>query len=417
MQCGCESRGSIRWLSVGAVFLLICQLTLTPIHGMEVLGSLGLSNRRGVAVQDTVAFAVGNTNLTAVSIARPRFPSALGQLELSMTLQAIDVQGDFAYCAGGANGFAVVNISNPRAPYWVHTTSLTGACLDIAVEDTILAVAIGTAVVIVGVRNPSTPHVLGSYVHAANSVALHGSAHRLYVGGSTNGVIELDITDPAHPQWRSQFGAGQPATPVAYSVPYVDAARNATLYTLRASPLGQAGAFAAAAAIRAVSEAGGYQTLVGLANGDVIHLDETEMPPDQVGSVSVGAEVRRIDTGIVDSQDLAVVATADGVTIVGYDPVSSVEEQRWHPAPSGFQILAYPNPFNTSVKLQLVGAKNGWHTFEVFELTGRRVVTRRLFFAGLAEFTFEPGSLATGAYIARVTGTSGSALTRLILLK
>ncbi len=417
MQCGRENRGRFRRVSAGAVFLLACQLTLTPIHGMEVLGSLALSNRRGVAVQDTVAFAVGNTNLTAVSIARPRFPSTLGQLELGMTLQAVDVQGDFAYCAGGANGFAVVNVSNPRAPYWVHTTSLTGACLDVAVEDTILAVAIGTAVVIVGVRNPSTPHVLGSYAHAANSVALHWSAHRVYVGGSTNGIIELDITDPAHPQWRSQFGAGQPATPVAYSAPYVDAARSATVYTLRASPLGQAGAFEAAAAIRAVSQGRGYESLVGLANGDVIHLDETEMPPDQVGSVSVGAEVRRIDTGIVDSQDLAVVATADGVTIVGYDPVSSVEEPRWHPAPSGFQISAYPNPFNTSVRLKVVGAKNGWHTFEVFDVTGRRVSTQPIHISGLSELTFEPVSLATGIYIARVTGASGSALTRLVFMK
>jgi len=397
-----------------ALALLLGGFVPRAIYGMEIVGSLNLPNRTGVVVRDTIAYTVGGTNLTTVSIARPASPYVLGQLELSMTLRSVDVAGNFAYCAGSA--VAVVDISNPRAPTLVHSVILTGSCLDLAVEDTILAVATGTTVAILGLRNPSLPRFLASYTHAASSVALHWPTRRIYAGG-TNGVIELDITDPTHPIQESQFGAGESLTPLEYSSPYVDAARGATLLTLNASPLGQAGTFEASAAVRAVCEGGGYQTLIGLANGTVIHVRETVMPPEQVAAVNVGAEVRRIDVEEVGLETLAVVATASGITIVRYDPVSAAGPNYPQFKPESFQISAYPNPFNRSVRLQLTGAKNGWHVFELFNLTGRKVVTERIFLAGERDFVFEPEALGTGTYFARIMGASGTAWARLVYLK
>lgn len=397
-----------------ALALLLGGFVPRAIYGMEIVGILNLPNRTGVVVRDTIAYTVGGTNFSTVSIARPAFPLFLGQLDLGMTLHSVDVQGNFAYCAGSA--VAVVDISDPRAPALVHSVILTGSCLDLAVEDTILAVATGTTVAILGLRNPSLPRFLASYTHAASSVALHWATRRIYAGG-TDGVVELDIQDPTHPLRHSQFGAGESLTPLEYSAPYVDAASGATLLTLNASPLSQAGTYAASAAVRAVCEAGGYQTLIGLANGTVSHLRETVMPPQQVASVNVGAEVRRIDVEQVGRDTVAVVATASGITIVRFEPVSDAEPYRPQLNPGAFQISAYPNPFNSSVRLRLSGAKNGWHIFELFNLTGRKVVTERIFLAGERDFVFEPEALGTGVYFARIRGASGTAWARLVYLK
>jgi hypothetical protein len=405
---------SLLWSFVFA--LLLGGWFASAVQGMEIVGSLSLPNRMGIVVRDTVVYTVGGTNFTTVSIAHPASPYVLDQLELSMTLQSVDVAGDYAYCVGGSGALAVVDISDPRALRLAHTVALTGSCLDVAVEDTIIAIAANTMVAILGIRNPALPRFLSSYAQAASSVALHWPTRRIYAGG-TNGVVELDITDPIHPARHSQYGAGQSLTPLEYSEPYVDVASGATLFTLNANPLSQAGTYAASAAVRAICEAGGYQTLIGLANGTVIHLSEIAMPPEQVASVNVGSEVRRMDVGEVSGDSVAVVATAGGITIVRFEPVSVAEP--YHPQlnPDMFRMSAYPNPFNSSVRLQLTGGKSGWHIFELFDLTGRKVVSERIFLAGEREFVFEPAALGTGVYFARISGVSGSALTRLVYLK
>ncbi len=399
-----------------AVLLLSSFLHVEPARSMEVVGSLNVPDREGVVIRDTIAYTVGQTDFTAITIARPTSPSILGDLVLGMVMEAVDVEGDYAYCAGGAAGFAVVDISNPRSPSHVHTTILTGQCLDIAVDDTIVVVAIGTAVVICGVRNPAAPHVLATYTHPTSSVALDWATHRVWAGG-TNGVVELDISNPRQPSRNSHFGAGLPATPVAYSPPYVGVARAASLLALNVSPLSQAGSFGASFVIQAVCEGGGYQTLIGLANGDVLHIDETEMPPSFAASANVGTQIRRMDTETIDMEAYVAVATVSGLTLIRYTPVTDAEPSPPQLVPGKFEISAYPNPFNSSVRLKFARAKTGWHTLEIFDLAGRKILTRPIFLGGDFEMLFNPEVLATGIYFARVSGISGIARTRLVYLK
>jgi hypothetical protein len=406
-----------RFITPTLVVLLLSGLLITePAQSMEVVGSLNIPDREGVVIRDTIAYTVGQTDFTAISIARPASPSVLGNLALGMVMEAVDVEGDYAYCAGGAAGFAVVDISNPRSPSYVRTIILTGSCLDIAVDDTILVVAIGTAVVICGVQNPASPHVLATYNHATTSVALDWSLRRVWAGGS-NGVIELNISNPRQPTRNSHYGAGQPASPIAFSQPHIDAARSTSLLTLNVNPLSQAGSFGTSFTIRAVCEGGGYQTLIGLANGDVLHIDETDMPPSFAASANVGTQIRRMDTETIDMEAYVAVATVSGLTLIRYTQVTDAEPSPPQLVPGDFEISAYPNPFNSSVRLQFARAKTGWHTLEIFDLAGRKILTRSIFLRGDFEISFNPETLATGTYFARVSGISGIARTRLIYLK
>jgi hypothetical protein len=411
-----QGKPSMPLIRAFALVVLMNLAAISPAFGMEILGSLSLPNRTGVAVQDTVAFTVGGTGLTNVSIARPTSPSILGQLDLGMQMKGIAVQGDYAYCAGGAGGYAIVDISNPRTPVRVASSTVSGSCLDIAVDDTIFVLATGTEVWILGAQNPSRPHLLAEYGHAVSSVAIHWPTRRVYAGGS-DGVIELNISNPRTPVFVSRYGAGQLLAPIAYSQPHVIAAQTSNLPVLNPNPLSLAGTFAAVASIRAVSSGGGYQSVIGLANGFVIHVGEAHLPPTQIASVNVGLEVRRIDTEIMDSGGLAVVATANGISIVSYEPISEAEPYHAQLTPGAFRISAYPNPFNSSVRLELLGAKVGWYVFELFDVTGRRVASQRAFISTAQEFVFEPSGLATGVYFARMTGLSGQVETKLIYLK
>ena len=399
-----------------AVLLLSGFLHVEPARSMEVVGSLDVPDREGVVIRDTIAYTVGQTDFTVITIARPASPSILGDLALGMVMEAVDVEGDYAYCAGGAAGFAVVDISNPRSPSHVHTTILTGSCRDIAVDDTIVVVAIGTAVVICGVRNPASPNVLATYTHPTSSVALDWATRRVWAGG-TNGVVELDISDPNHPSRDSHFGAGLPATPIAYSRPHVDAARAASLLILDISPISQAGSFGTSFAIEAVCQGGGHQTMIGLANGDVVHIDERGMPPSFVASANAGNQIRRMDTGTIDMLDYVAVATVSGLTLIRYTPVVDAEPSPPQLVPGDFEISAYPNPFNSSVRLKFAHAKTGWHTLEMFNLAGRKILTQPIFLGGNFEIDFNPEMLSTGTYFARVNGISGIARTRLVYLK
>lgn len=414
MSCECWKKTNrpiadmFRWLALLALLIAL------PAQAMEVVGSLTLPDRTGVVIRGDVVHTVGQTDYTSVTIEQPGSPSVLGSLSLNMAMEAVDVEGDYAYCAGGGNGFVVVNVSNPQSPSWVHTTVLTGPCLDIAADDTILVVAIGTAVVILGVRNPASPNFLASYSHSVTSVAINWPMRRVWAGG-TNGIVELDISNPRSPVRRSQFGAGLPASPIAYSPPYVDAVSSFRLLTLDASPLGQEGAFTASAGIRAVCEGGGHQTLIGLANGDVVHIDETQMPPSMAASANVGAQIRRMDTERIRDDTYAACATTSGITIVSYDAISSAEPSQPMPVPQSLRLSAYPNPFNGSVRLRLEGAASGFYAFELFDIAGRKVAAESFFWTG--DFTFSPEALATGVYFARMTGTSGIGKTRLIYLK
>ncbi|MBU1706452.1 hypothetical protein KKB28_00885, partial [bacterium] len=354
-----------------AVLLLSSFLRVEPARSMEVVGSLNVPDREGVVIRDTIAYTVGQTDFTAISIARPASPSVLGNLALGMVMEAVDVEGNYAYCAGGAAGFAVVNISNPRAPSYVRTIILTGQCLDIAVDDTILVVAIGTAVVICGIQNPASPHVLATYNHATTSVALDWSMRRVWAGGS-NGVIELNISNPRQPTRNSHYGAGLPASPIAFSPPHIDAARSTSLLTLNVNPLSQAGTFGASLAIQAVCEGGGYQTMIGLANGDVLHIDETDMPPSFVASANVGTQIRRMDTETIDMEAYIAVATVSGLMLIRYTQVTAAEPLPPQLVPGNFEVSAYPNPFNSSARLQFSHVKTGWHTLEIFNVVGRK---------------------------------------------
>jgi hypothetical protein len=91
------------------------------------------------------------------------------------------------------------------------------------------------------------------------------------------------------------------------------------------------------------------------------------------------------------------------------------------PLPKEFQFDAYPNPFNSTVRLRLIPNEIQIVKVELFDLLGRKV--KEIWSGPLAfqkDISFDASSLASGVYFARVTNTIFNrplATTKLVLLR
>ena len=202
---------------------------------LSILDTLSLSSAfqgSGIAVQESLAFismeAIGNQsgarNLVIVSLEQPTAPAILSATSSGLTadMGGIVVSGNYAYVpyesASGTN-FQVWDVSNPRSPSVVGSTSISCpagmfpfnnpalygsdvyvSCWESEVENT-------GAFAIVDVSNPASPSVAGwvSVTAHYQPVSFAIWNQYLYVvatqGGSTSDYVLLySIEDPTSPQ-------------------------------------------------------------------------------------------------------------------------------------------------------------------------------------------------------------------------
>jgi LVIVD repeat len=133
-----------------------------------------------------------------------------GNLDLAGTTDGLKVatQGDYAYIvrAAGANGFAIVNISNPAAPTLASTLTIGNNPTNIVVSGNYAYVSSSadtTELQIINISNPAAPVIAGNYnangVTNALSVGVTGNyAYLLRSVDLLNDEIDvLNIANPA----------------------------------------------------------------------------------------------------------------------------------------------------------------------------------------------------------------------------
>jgi subtilisin-like proprotein convertase family protein len=89
------------------------------------------------------------------------------------------------------------------------------------------------------------------------------------------------------------------------------------------------------------------------------------------------------------------------------------------PAPVGFALAAYPNPFNATTRLTFTLAQSGHVTLAVYNLTGQQVgvFADAVYPAGVYSQPFDGSELATGVYLARLSASGLTRTTCLLLIK
>lgn len=161
-----------------------------------------------IAVDGTLAYlAVDDVGLVVVVVGDGTQPTVLAELAVPGGARSIDLAG--ALAAVGGEQLYLVDVSDPTAPTLVASepfTDVRGVALDNDCCHVADAVE-GYALVDVGV--PAAPVVLGRHALASGlqTVSPAPVPSLVYVGTQSNGIVVLDVGDPAAIQAVGSAGA------------------------------------------------------------------------------------------------------------------------------------------------------------------------------------------------------------------
>ena len=278
------------------------------------------------------------------------------------SISGMEAEGAYVYGAGQGRGLVILDVADScRADRRSALFAVGATVVDVAVRDTLVAVATPTSVVLMGVPRPcQSAHASQLRPQAASWIEFEPDSLRLHVG-STTGAFSLRIIRHVGGDTTLSLGAPDqygttPMSPLAVVGPYVDVARGAHADGIGSGGLQPAGERQATAAVRAVTgihSGTSNKVFIALANGEVEYLRH------QAGSGApvfvAGATLPAAATGLAmaqsGTQSLVVATHTNGVSVLVYDaaPVTP------HPVaaiPESLTLSAYPNPFNAVVELR-----------------------------------------------------------------
>jgi hypothetical protein len=184
----------------------------SPLTPTEV-GSITLYGTVGLDVVDSLVYLAGEGyGIQVVDVSTPSNPTPRGALD-GYFLDYPTVRGDYAYVAGYYS-FAVVDISDPDAPFVVGSHAMQGDPLGITEENGMVSVALhNSQVQLFDVSSPSTPFVVGSTGAPSPSFAVEVAADGgvILVASGEPGVQVF----PGHCQSPSAVDRATPSTRTA----------------------------------------------------------------------------------------------------------------------------------------------------------------------------------------------------------
>lgn len=175
-----------------------------PVETSQVSSLVGAF--RGMAIRDNLLLAATETDLAILDIkdkARPVLLSRVlksgpGYLNLVV---GVAVTERYAYVAHAEAGMAIVDLSNPAAPVLIGNYGANDPCglAAIAASETHAYLPWCGRLDVVSVADPRNPQVVASveFQGYAYRAALVGST--LYLAAASDGVYEIDVSNPAAP--------------------------------------------------------------------------------------------------------------------------------------------------------------------------------------------------------------------------
>ena len=401
-----------------AVFLLSANAAAQTI---SLRGTLNLGQCTAVDAVNDVAYIALSGSFRTISLANPSQPSVLGQTATgAATTSAIEVGGNYAYGAGQADGLVIVNVSRPGSLVLVTRFSVGYSVRDIAVFDTLVAVATPANVILIGVRNPAQPHTLTTYGRTASWVEFSPNGRLVHVG-STGGAYSLDVTvnisggDTTFALSLNDEYGSDVLTPVALCGNYLDVVRSSTLVALNASNYTVAGQRTSSGAIRALTADAGF-CFTALATGTIEYLDQRTNTPSLITTAAIHGTPNALALGQSGTQRLLIAAYSSGVAVYEYDALSAAEPPP-APLPEGFKLSAFPNPFNGIVSLTIVSHRPGNADLRIFDLLGREVHHETITLAGgSTEYKMRFTSRPAGIYWAQLRQSEFSTTAKLLYI-
>lgn len=180
-----------------------------------------------VAVADDYAYVTGGlaNEFVIFDITDPSAPQMVGTLPLNGVPLRIAMKGIYALVTTDMLGLAVVNVSDPTAPWLAGFAYPThGALWDIALSGSMAYCTWGSGekgqdfdpsgITVFDVTCPTTPAVVGEWRSPDFARSVFAAGDLLYVGSGVGSFSILDVSDPRRPTGRGHLVTGGNAVDV-----------------------------------------------------------------------------------------------------------------------------------------------------------------------------------------------------------
>ncbi len=182
-------------------FLAVMDLSapLTP----AMVGSMPLPSRPNgsIVIQENFVYLTAYNGLYVVDITAPETPFIVGSVESPGWLFNLEIQGDYAYMAGGENRseIFIVDISTPENMTLAGNIATPDHVRDICALGDLLYVADSEeGLLVLDVSSPNSPEIIDVGLTLRHAVGIIAFGEYAYVSDSAC-VLVLDISTPATP--------------------------------------------------------------------------------------------------------------------------------------------------------------------------------------------------------------------------
>ena len=199
--------GNLAYVADGGLGLQI--LDVSDSDKPRLLGSMPTpAAAEGIALSGHHAYlACGRAGVQVVDVSSPASPTLVRSVTLPDAARAIRVEGQRAFVAASGEGLVLLDISRPDAPSVLSSTRdfcIGGTAVNLQVQrNMVYLVGVdGAGFQIIDVSDAAAPRLVGGYLYGWPSFHYDGvcvSGNLAYLANEDDGVLILDISDPAKP--------------------------------------------------------------------------------------------------------------------------------------------------------------------------------------------------------------------------
>ncbi|MBR9911255.1 MAG: hypothetical protein GYB33_12980 [Gammaproteobacteria bacterium] len=154
----------------------------------------------GLPGDAVVSASIGSKSVDINVTVRAFEAVALSAVDIPGYANNVDISGDYAFVAAGAEGLQVVDVSDRTAPEVVAALDTDGTAIDIKVVGDFVYLADGEAgLKIINVADPLAPFLLGSLDTAGVTQDLAVQLNYAFLANGSAGIEVVDISDAASP--------------------------------------------------------------------------------------------------------------------------------------------------------------------------------------------------------------------------
>ena len=179
-------------------------------------GQGGGTKSNCVRATGNIAYFTSSNGLYVVNISNPSNPQSLGAVSgtSNLNLENLDLYENVLAVCAHDDGVLLYNISNPQSPSLSSTISTNNAWATAIYQNTIY-IGDDNNIRILDISNLSSPIAIGT-IETSNAVKdLAIQDNLLYIAIGSDGVNVYDITTPQDPQYLDNFNTGTMANRIA----------------------------------------------------------------------------------------------------------------------------------------------------------------------------------------------------------